>query len=125
MGTGWPPVAWGRGCLFIGNSDKPFPEGEEQGVGRGRDLNHSRPKGMVGLLDLEAICAIEKDSESVRGFPEPGYGERWPFLSRLRFQGPMLALVRGVTDRACAPSANKTGLFPTERFYMHIYTHIQ
>ena len=26
---GWPPVAWGRGCLLIGNSDKAFPEGEE------------------------------------------------------------------------------------------------
>ena len=26
---GWPPVAWGRGCLLIGNSDKPLPEGEE------------------------------------------------------------------------------------------------
>ena len=29
-GPGWPPVAWGRGCLLIGNSDKPFPEGEER-----------------------------------------------------------------------------------------------
>ena len=28
---GWPPVAWGRGCLLIGSSDKPFPEGEEGG----------------------------------------------------------------------------------------------
>ena len=29
MVPGWHPVAWGRGCLSIGNSDKPFPEGEE------------------------------------------------------------------------------------------------
>ena len=27
--SGWLPVAWGRGCLLIGNSDKPLPEGEE------------------------------------------------------------------------------------------------
>ena len=31
MVSGWHPVAWGRGCLLIGNSDKPFPEGEEGG----------------------------------------------------------------------------------------------
>ena len=49
MVSGWHPVAWGRGCLLIGNSDKPLPEGEE-GVGRnGGELNHSRPKGLVGL----------------------------------------------------------------------------
>ena len=27
--SGWLPVAWGRGCLLIGNSGKPLPEGEE------------------------------------------------------------------------------------------------
>ena len=32
---GWPPVAWGRGCLLIGSSDKPFPEGIEGRAGRG------------------------------------------------------------------------------------------
>ena len=31
MVPGWLPVAWGRGCLLIGNSDKPLPEGEEEG----------------------------------------------------------------------------------------------
>ena len=36
---GWLPVAWGRGCLLIGNSDKPFPEGEEGGWNR----NISKP----------------------------------------------------------------------------------
>ena len=35
MGPGWHPVAWGRGCLLIGNSDKPFPEGEERGWKKG------------------------------------------------------------------------------------------
>ena len=48
MVSGWHPVAWGRGCLLIGNSDKPFPEGK-RGVGKGNSLNHSRPKGLVGL----------------------------------------------------------------------------
>ena len=39
FGPGWPPVAWGRGCLLIGNSDKPLPEGEEGGWKR----NLSKP----------------------------------------------------------------------------------
>ena len=30
---GWPPAGRGRGCLLIGSSDKPLPEGEE-GVGK-------------------------------------------------------------------------------------------
>eukprot|EP00959_Pyramimonas_sp_CCMP1952_P011421 239730-Pyramimonas_sp.AAC.1 len=45
MVLGWLPVAWGRGCLWIGNSDKPLPEGEEKGVGRGSSLDHLRPEG--------------------------------------------------------------------------------
>ena len=45
IGPGWPPVAWGRGCLLIGNSDKPLPEGEEGVVeeGRGIALDHLSP----------------------------------------------------------------------------------
>ena len=39
MVSGWHPVAWGRGCLLIGNSDKPLPEGEEGGW----KMNLSKP----------------------------------------------------------------------------------
>ena len=47
MGSGWPPVAWGRGCLLIGNSDKPLPEGEEGAEEEERriSLDHLRPEG--------------------------------------------------------------------------------
>ena len=52
MVPGWPPVAWGRGCFLIGNSDKPLPEGEEGVVeeGRGLALDHLSPRGLVGFL---------------------------------------------------------------------------
>ena len=46
--SGWLPVAWGRGCLLIGNNDNPSPKGKK-GVGKGNSLNHSRPKGLVGF----------------------------------------------------------------------------
>ena len=46
---GWVPVAWGRGCLLIGNSDKPFPEGEEGGWKR-KLPRPPTPRGLVGLL---------------------------------------------------------------------------
>ena len=51
MGLGWPPVAWGRGCILIGNSDKPLPEGEEGVVEEGRiiSLDHLSPRGLVGF----------------------------------------------------------------------------
>ena len=29
MVLGWLPVAWGRGCLLIGNSDRPPPKGKK------------------------------------------------------------------------------------------------
>eukprot|EP00959_Pyramimonas_sp_CCMP1952_P432718 9061883-Pyramimonas_sp.AAC.1 len=35
MDPGWPPVAWGRGCSLIGNSDLILPEGEGQRWGIG------------------------------------------------------------------------------------------
>ena len=51
MDPGWPPVAWGRGCLLIGNSDKPLPEGEEGVLEEGRKISLDRlsPKGLAGL----------------------------------------------------------------------------
>ena len=51
MDPGWPPVAWGRGCLLIGNSDKPLPEGEEGVVEeeRGISLDRLSPKGLAGF----------------------------------------------------------------------------
>ena len=39
MVSGWHPVAWGRGCLLIGNSDNPLPEGEEGGLEEGKRGN--------------------------------------------------------------------------------------
>ena len=51
MVSGWLPVAWGRGCLLIGNSDKPLPEGEVED-GSGNSLNHLRPEGWWDFTDL-------------------------------------------------------------------------
>ena len=54
MVPGWLPVAWGRGCLLIGNSDKPLPEREEGVVEeeRGISLDRLSPKGLAGFLLL-------------------------------------------------------------------------
>ena len=51
MVLGWHPVAWGRGCSLIGNSDKPLPEGEEEVVEEEKriSLDHLLPRGLVGL----------------------------------------------------------------------------
>ena len=48
MVPGWHPVAWGRGCLLIGNSDKPLPEREERGWKR-KLSRPPTPRGLVGL----------------------------------------------------------------------------
>ena len=51
MVSGWHPVAWGRGCLLIGNSDNPLPEVEEGFLEEGRQtsLDHPSPRGLVGF----------------------------------------------------------------------------
>ena len=65
---GWLPVAWGRGCLLIRNSDKPVPEGEEGVLEEEREisLDHLRPEGWW-------------DSSSGRMARDPGnYKVTWP-----------------------------------------------
>ena len=46
---GWVPVAWGRGCLVIRNSDNPLPEGKKGGWKRNRS-RPPPPRGRVGFL---------------------------------------------------------------------------
>ena len=52
FGPGWPPAGRGRGCLLIGGSDKPLPEGEEGVVEEGRKISLDRlsPKGLAGFF---------------------------------------------------------------------------
>ena len=53
MVPGWPPVAWERGCLLIGNGDEPFAEEEERG--RKRRLAKP-PDALKGWWDFQLIA---------------------------------------------------------------------
>ena len=74
MVSGWHPVAWGRGCLLIGNSDKPLPEGEEGFLEEGRktSLDRLSPKGLAGFegdqmhkLDEYVWCVLNDKLDGV------------------------------------------------------------
>ena len=91
MVSGWHPVAWGRGCLLIGNSDKPLPEGEEGGWKR-KLPKPPPPKGLVGFLEPPGIAwnlpGLPGASWGLLGPPGISWGVLGPPGASWDFLGP-------------------------------------
>eukprot|EP00959_Pyramimonas_sp_CCMP1952_P173070 3616799-Pyramimonas_sp.AAC.1 len=55
MVPGWPPVAWGSGCMLMGNSGAPLFEGKDGGWKR-KLPRPPTPRGLVGFMMHQRCC---------------------------------------------------------------------